>query len=158
MRLPKRLLAGACAIVVLGTLFAASAASAANLEAVDVWPQLPEQTAPQPPVSGTFIPSPVYGNLGAALVVYSGGTVDALEIAAGNAGASCDRRIFADRHVVRDLNLVVQLRAIGNGGIVQRAAVDRRIGAYLYVITDGDAADLRDFFPHRAVLGVTEPV
>ena len=88
MRLPKRLLAGACAVVVLGTLFAASAASAANLEAVDVWPQLPEQTAPQPPVSGTFIPSPVYGNLGAALVVYSGGTVDALEIAAGNAGAS----------------------------------------------------------------------
>ena len=88
MRLLKQLFGGILAIVVLGSLFAASTARAASLETVNGGPALPGQTAPQPPPPGTFVPSPVYGNLGAALVVYSGGTVDGLQIAAGNAGAS----------------------------------------------------------------------
>lgn len=52
-------------------------------------------------------------------------------------------RVLADHHVVRDLDLVIELDAVTDHRIVQRAANRRRIGADLDVVANDDAADLR---------------
>lgn len=67
-----------------GSVVQAASFNASPLRAASIDQVAP---APTPPV-GTFVPSPTYGPLGAALVVFTGGTVDALEVAAGSAGAS----------------------------------------------------------------------
>src|SRR5262245_26526088 len=67
--------------------------------------------------------------------------------AAGDAGARRDRGVRADAHVVADLDLVVELDALLDHRVVQRAAVDRGVGADLDVVADPHAADLRDLYP-----------
>ena len=42
--------------------------------------------------------------------------------------------------------------------IVQRAAVDRRIGADFHIVADDDATDLRNLDPALALLGKTETI
>jgi hypothetical protein len=84
----RALLAGAVlAALILGAA-ATRPAVAAGLQPPPVG--LPvAQTAPVPPQpAGTFTPSPVYGSLGLALVVYSGGTIDDLQGLASTVGAS----------------------------------------------------------------------
>ena len=51
----------------------------------------------------------------------------------------------ADRHIVADLDQIVDLGALADHGIADGAAVDGRIGADLDVVLDDDAADLRHF-------------
>ena len=51
------------------------------------------------------------------------------------------------RHVVGDLHEVVELHAVLDHGVVDRAAVDRGVRADLHVVADHDAADLRDLDP-----------
>src|SRR6185436_13011883 len=60
--------------------------------------------------------------------------------------------VRADAHVVRDLNEVVELDAVLDDRVLDRAAVDRRVRAYLDVVADDDAADLRNLLP-LAVIG-----
>src|SRR6185295_15460427 len=64
--------------------------------------------------------------------------------AAGNAHAARDRRVRADPAVVSDLDQVVELDVVLDHRVVDRAAIDRRVGADLDVRTDDDAPDLRD--------------
>src|SRR3989338_8788065 len=67
--------------------------------------------------------------------------------AAGNADTSGDRGMRADAHVVRNLNLVVQLHSVLDHRVVQRAAVDGGVRADLDIIADHHAADLRNLDP-----------
>ena len=64
--------------------------------------------------------------------------------------------MFADAHVVADLNLVVELDAIFQNGIVQGTPIDRRVGADFHIVADSHRAELRDFDPLLAILGKTE--
>ncbi len=59
------------------------------------------------------------------------------------------------RDVVPDLDLVVELDAVADHGVLDRAAIDGRVGADLDVIADAHAADLRDLEP--AALFAREP-
>ena len=52
-------------------------------------------------------------------------------------------------HVVADLDLVVELHAVLDHRVVQRAAVDGGVGADLDVVADDHAADLRNLAPTR---------
>jgi len=49
-----------------------------------------------------------------------------------------------DRHIVADLDLIVDFRAFADDGVAQAAAVDRGRGADFDVILDDDPAGLRD--------------
>ena len=49
----------------------------------------------------------------------------------------------ADRHIVTDLDLIVDFRAFADHGVAQTAAIDGRSGADLDVVLDQDAAGLR---------------
>src|SRR5918996_545040 len=67
--------------------------------------------------------------------------------AAGDADAARDRAVRADAHVVANLDLVVELDALLDHRVVERAAVDRGVGADLDVVADAHAPDLRDLHP-----------
>ena len=67
--------------------------------------------------------------------------------AAGYADTARYRRVCADAHVVRDLNLVVQFDPIFNYRIIQRATVYSGIRAYFHIIADNHAPDLRNLQP-----------
>src|SRR6202035_6159593 len=54
--------------------------------------------------------------------------------------------VSPDRAVVADLHQIVDLGALADDGIAAGAAVDGRIGAYLHIVLNDDAAGLRDFF------------
>src|SRR6185312_11425840 len=71
---------------------------------------------------------------------------------ARDADAAGDRRVRADHAVVADLDLVVELGALLDHRVVDRAAVDRRVGADLDVVTDHDAPELRDLAPAACVV------
>src|SRR5688500_10762234 len=71
--------------------------------------------------------------------------------AAGDADAAGHRAVRADAHVVADLDLVVELDALLDHRVVERAAVDRGVGADLDVVADAHAADLRDLDPAALV-------
>src|SRR3954464_14379511 len=75
------------------------------------------------------------------------GAVPADVGAAGDAGAAGDRGVRADAHVVPDLDLVVELDAVLDHRVVDRAAVDGRIGTDLDVVADAHRADLRNLDP-----------
>src|ERR1700720_2338696 len=49
----------------------------------------------------------------------------------------------ADRHIVADLDLIVDFRALSDHRIAQAAAIDGRSGADLHAVLDQDAAGLR---------------
>ncbi len=78
--------------------------------------------------------------------------------AARDADAPGDRRMRADPAVVADLDLVVELDVVLDHRIVDRAAIDRRVGADLHVRADHDATDLRDLDPAAVRLGHAEAV
>ncbi len=72
--------------------------------------------------------------------------------AAGDPGTTRHDGVLAHAHVVRDLNEVVELDAVADHGVVERAAVDRGVGADLDVVADDDAAGLRDLDPGAGAL------
>src|SRR6187455_3451596 len=49
----------------------------------------------------------------------------------------------ADRHIVADLDLIVDFRALADHGVAQAAAIDGGPGADLDIVLDHDAAGLR---------------
>src|SRR5262245_35341594 len=75
-----------------------------------------------------------------------------------NSRLSCNDGVFADDHVVANLNQIVQLGASFNDGCLERAAIDARVCADLDVVLDDDFADLREFDVASAVLDEAEPV
>jgi hypothetical protein len=66
--------------------------------------------------------------------------------------------VIADPHAVRHLDQVVELDAIADQRVVQRAAVDGGVGADLDVVADHHPAQLRYLDPHAAVVGQTKAV
>src|SRR4051794_7216555 len=78
--------------------------------------------------------------------------------AAGHADASCHCSVGADAAVVPYLYLVVELDAIFDDGVGQRAAVDRGIGADLDIIADDDAPGLGNLDPCAVLVGKAESV
>src|SRR5712664_3451838 len=51
----------------------------------------------------------------------------------------------ADRHIVTDLDLIVDFGAFADHGVAQTASIDSRPGADLHVVLNQDAAGLRYF-------------
>ncbi len=49
----------------------------------------------------------------------------------------------ADQHIVGDLHEIVDLGALADHGVADRAPIDRGVGADLDIVLDDDAADLR---------------
>ncbi len=88
MRTTRQFMTAMFLLVLASFVLAGSSASAATVADTGLASPALGQVAPMPMPSGQLTPTPVYGNLGLALVVYSGGTVDDLELTAGNAGAS----------------------------------------------------------------------
>src|SRR4051812_40666832 len=78
--------------------------------------------------------------------------------AARDADAARHRGVRADAHVVRDLDLVVELDPVLDHRVVQRAAVYGRVRADLHVVADDDAPHLRDLRPALAVARHAETV
>src|SRR6185369_17732969 len=78
--------------------------------------------------------------------------------AAGDSGAARDHRVGPEAHVVADLDLVVELDAILDDRVLDRAAIDRGVGADLDVVADAHAADLRDLHQAALVRRETEAV
>ena len=68
------------------------------------------------------------------------------------------RHAFADFHVVRDLDQVVNLRALADDRRAERAAVNRHVRADFHVVANDDVADLRHLAVNAAVQHVTETV
>src|SRR4030095_2076928 len=66
--------------------------------------------------------------------------------------------VRADRAVVPDLDLIVELDVVLDHGVVDGAAIDRGIRADFAVGADHDAPDLGDLEPAPAFLGHTEAV
>ena len=73
---------------------------------------------------------------------------------------TCDDQYgtFADFDVVRDLDEVVNLRALADDRRAERAAVNRHVRADFHVVADDDVADLRHLAVNAAVQHVTESV
>src|SRR5579872_1657886 len=78
--------------------------------------------------------------------------------AAGNSRAAGDHRVRPNSHVVADLNQVVELGALLDDRILDRAPVDRRVGADLHIRPDAHTAHLRHLEPSAAIGGKSEPV
>src|SRR5690606_22008237 len=76
--------------------------------------------------------------------------------ATGNAHAARHGGVIADLHVVRDHDLVVELHAVADQGIGQRAAIYSSICADFHIIADGDAVDLGDLLPDALLVGEAE--
>ncbi|MEK7191792.1 MAG: hypothetical protein AAB153_05800, partial [Pseudomonadota bacterium] len=78
--------------------------------------------------------------------------------AAGDPNARRDGGVVANTDVVRDMHLVIELDAITDDGVVERATIDGRIGADFHIIADHDAPKLRDFLPALAIAGKTKSI
>src|SRR5690606_9566561 len=78
--------------------------------------------------------------------------------AARDRRTACNRRVRTDPHVVRDLDLVVQLHAVFDDGVIQRAAIDRGVGTDLDIIAYAHGAELRHLEPALAVARLAEAV
>src|SRR5690606_24170255 len=76
--------------------------------------------------------------------------------ASGNTCTTGYGSVFANLHVVGDHDLVIQFHAIADDCVGQRTAVDRGIGADLYIITNTNAAELSDLLPVSAFIGEPE--
>ena len=63
---------------------------------------------------------------------------------AGNACLCGDDGVFADLHVMRDLDKIVDFHSVSNPRDFERTPVDRRIRADLYILADLKAPDLRE--------------
>src|SRR5271165_1160537 len=64
--------------------------------------------------------------------------------ATGDTDAAGHHGMRADLHVMRDLNLIVELDAVFDHGIAQCSAVDSGIGADVDIVADHYAASLRN--------------
>src|SRR6476619_1088511 len=78
--------------------------------------------------------------------------------AAGDAYAAGDRGVRPDVAVVPDLDLVVELDTFFDHGVVERAAIDRGIGAHLDVVAEHHSSDLRNLVPAPVFPGETEAI
>src|SRR5260221_1654892 len=78
--------------------------------------------------------------------------------AAGDTHAAGHRGVRADARVVADLDLIVELHALLDDGVVERTAVDRGVGTDLDIVADAHRADLRDLDPAPVVVGDAEAV
>src|SRR5690606_15154208 len=76
--------------------------------------------------------------------------------AAGNPRATGHGGVVADLHVVGDHDLVVQLDAIADQGVRQRAAIDGGVGTDLDIVTDAHPAKLGDLLPGALLFGKAE--
>ena len=72
--------------------------------------------------------------------------------AAGYTGLRSDNTVPSDYHVMRNLHEIVDLCALADDRILERAPVDGGVRADLDVVLDDDAADLPDLimaaWPH----------
>ena len=66
---------------------------------------------------------------------------------AGDPHARSHDAVFANTDVVAELNLIVELCAFTHKGVINRAAIDRRVGADFNVSAQYRAAALRDLDP-----------
>ena len=57
-----------------------------------------------------------------------------------------------------DLYLVIQLHAVTDDRVIERAAVNGGVGADLHLVADNHATELRNFLPALAILRKTEAV
>src|SRR5882724_6870900 len=71
--------------------------------------------------------------------------------AARNGRTPGHRRMGADAHVMADLDLVVELDAVLDHGVVERTAVDRGVGADLDVVAYDGAPGLRNLDPASGI-------
>src|SRR5258705_104904 len=78
--------------------------------------------------------------------------------AARNGGTPGHRRMGADAHVMADLDLVVQLDAVLDHRVVERAAVDRRVGSDLDIVAYKGTTRLRDLDPASRIARHAETV
>jgi hypothetical protein len=73
-------------------------------------------------------------------------------------GVSGNRRMFANTHIVADLNLVIELDARSNHGVLQTATIDRGVGADLDIVANVHRAQLRNLQPALAVFRETKTI
>ena len=76
----------------------------------------------------------------------------------GNAGTSGHGAVLADSNVVTNLHQVVELDAVLENRVLQRAAINAGIGADLDIIADHNRAELLDLDPPAIVWRKTKPV
>ncbi len=62
----------------------------------------------------------------------------------GNSRLGCDNSVFADFHVVRDLDEIIQFRAAPHNRGFQRTAVDAGVRSDFDIVFDDHAANLRE--------------
>src|SRR5205807_5543977 len=74
---------------------------------------------------------------------------------ASDANLGDEQAMFADLHVVPDLDQIIDLGPLTNHSFAERGAVDCGASADLDVIFDSDNADLRDLVMLAAVRGKT---
>lgn len=67
--------------------------------------------------------------------------------AAGETGLSGDDDVIFNAAIVGDVDHVVELDAVADGGEAEGGAVDAGVGAELDVVAESESADLREFFP-----------
>src|SRR5579863_5534049 len=78
--------------------------------------------------------------------------------AAGDSGASGNHRVGTDTDVVADLDLVVELHSVLDDRVLDRAAVDRGVGANLDIRPNPYCPDLRYLHPFAPVGGESETI
>ena len=78
--------------------------------------------------------------------------------AAGDADLRAQQAVLADFHIVRDVDEVVDFRALADGRRAEGATVNRNVRADLYVVADDDMSNLRNFAVDAAVLNVAVAV
>src|SRR5436190_11118688 len=78
--------------------------------------------------------------------------------AAGDTHAAGHRGMRADARVVSNLDLIVELHALLDDGVVERTPVDGGVGTDLDVVADAHRADLWDLDPAPVVVGDAEAV
>src|SRR6478752_1563872 len=64
--------------------------------------------------------------------------------ATGNAGLGDDQAVFADHHVVADLDEVVDLAALTDDRLAETGAIDGGVRADFHIVADFHDADLVD--------------
>jgi hypothetical protein len=84
--------------------------------------------------------------------------VSAHDRAAGHADHGRHDGVGSDADVVSDLDEIVELDPVFDHGVLDRAAVDARVGPDIDIVADADASQLGDPVPALAVVGVAEPV
>src|SRR5947208_2778425 len=100
------------------------------------------------------------GNVAVALDPRILAAVAMMHVVGAHAHADAARHggVRADAHVVPDLDLVVELHALFDHRVVDRAAIDRGVGDDLHLVADAHGSDLGNLDPAPGVLGDTEAV